>query len=120
MVGQFGLQSFARAHDRRWLSNFEQVSRSPCTGASHVALSAFRYAMCPAHPMCHCYTFIHQFEHPWQSVAHVLCHMRNGFGVGSAHEHKCAPPPSDVDIEAIKDELPAILLAFKSDDVLVR
>ena len=89
-------------------------------GCSHQSGRRRCYAKCPAHPMCHCYTFIHQFEHPWQSVAHVLCHMRNGFGVGSAHEHKCAPPPSDVDIEAIKDELPAILLAFKSDDVLVR
>ena len=88
-------------------------------GCSHQSGRRRCYAKCPAHPACYCYTFIHQFEHPWQSVAHVLCHMRNGFGVESAFEHRCAPPPSDVDIEAIKDELLAILLAFKSEDVLV-
>ena len=77
----------------------------------HASKERRAYSTCPygSHHDCHKYTKMNAWPEAWMSVAYVLCYVRQGALVDGKPAHRRQPDPTDVDVQNVQDEMPAIL-----------
>ena len=61
---------------------------------------------------CFKYVFMDTFDEPWKSVAYLLCYLRRGILCSSKAEHMALDPITDGEMDAVHDEMPAMLFTM--------
>ena len=86
-------------------------------GFSHSSRARRAYCTCrhDGHTECHKYTQLSAWDEPWMAVAFVLAWLRSGilYDLKEQHRDDC-PSPTEADILALKDEMPALLLIMRA------
>ena len=83
-------------------------------GFSHNSHRRRAYAQCrqEGHERCFKYVFMDTFDEPWKSVAYLLCYLRRGILCSSKAEHMALDPITDGEMDAVHDEMPAMLFTM--------
>ena len=61
------------------------------------------------------YVHLTRFAHPWIAVAYILLYMRAGVDLPKKEDHQKVLPPSDDELNAVKDEMPPLMLAVEPE-----
>jgi len=77
---------------------------------SHASRRRRAYCSCPAHADCFKYHYLLTFDEPWKAVASIVLYMRLGMALPTKRDHQRIPAATDVELNAIRDEMPPDLL----------
>ena len=61
------------------------------------------------HNKCFKYVTMDTYDESWQSVAYILCYVRDGIWCTSKEQHEARDPISDAAMSAVQDAMPAML-----------